>query len=349
MKTRGLTDFYLPSKVAYHVKILLASILIAVFFNTLWAADPFNDNFWYMIGSLFIQLEIFMFLAFRIFAPGSIKHGKTYKKQMISKLIKFYLIVFLIAAGFLFTSLIIATFLSEQTMTDVWNQFIQFEISNFLISWFIGIALGSLVFFYKEWNESLKREQKLREEKLIFQYETLKNQVNPHFLFNSLNTLSSLVSKDAKLAEKFISRFSMIYRYILENSNVELVKLSNEIAFVNDFFFLQKIRDNGKVELNLDIPNIEMYEILPISLQLLIENALKHNAATRDEPLKIKVFIEEGYLVVENKMQAKMQMEVSSKIGLKNLGERVKLVMNKEVSVESEYGLFVVKMPLKSV
>lgn len=349
MKTRGLTDLYLPSKVAYHVKIVLASILIAIFFNTLWSDKTFDANFPYMFGILIVELEIFMFMAFRIFAPGAIKTGKTYKKQIITKLIKFYMLVLLISAAFIIVPIAINMQMHDQSFSEIINNFIKYELKAMLISWLIGIFIGSLVFFYTEWNSALKREQKLREEKLIFQYETLKNQVNPHFLFNSLNTLSALVSKDTKLAEKFISRFSLIYRYILENSNVDLINLSKELAFVKDFFFLQKLRDNGKINLNLDLPEIEKYEILPISLQLLIENALKHNAATMESPLEIKVSLEDGFVVVENNQQAKMQLEPSSKIGLQNLKERVKLVMNKEVSIVSENGLFIVKVPVKPI
>lgn len=349
MKTRGLIDFYLPNKIAYHLKIVLASILIAIFFNIIWAGEPFNENFPFMFGILIVELELFMFMAFRIFAPGAIKTGKTYKKQIIIKLIKFYLLVLLISGAFIIVPIAYNMLMHDQSFYEIINNFIKYELKAMLISWLIGIFIGSLIFFYTEWNSALKREQKLREEKLIFQYETLKNQVNPHFLFNSLNTLSSLVSKDAELSEKFISGFSSIYRYILENSNVELISLSKEIEFIEDYFFLQKIRDNGKIDLNLDLSDVEKYEILPISLQLLIENALKHNAATRDNPLQINVSMEDGYVVVENNLQAKMQMEPSSKIGLKNLKERVKLVMNKEVSVSSSDGLFIVKIPVKSI
>jgi len=349
MKTRGWIDFYIPSKIAYHLKIVIASILITLFFNTIWTGDPVNENFWVMLGSLIVQLEIFMFLAFRIFSPGSIKMGKHYKREIIIKLIKFYLLVFLIAIGFLFITIMFQKLSGSQSYSDILQQFIHNGLINFLTSWLIGIAVGSLVFFYFEWNASLQREQKLREEKLIFQYETLKNQVNPHFLFNSLNTLSSLVSTDSKLSEKFISKFSLIYRYILENRDKDLVPLSKEVDFVRDYFFLQKIRDNGKIVLDIKINDLEKYEILPISLQLLIENALKHNAATKDNPLKIKVRKEDDFIIVENGLEPKMRLEPSSKIGLKNLRERVKLAMNKDVIIEQSNNFFIVKMPVKSI
>lgn len=349
MKTRGWIDFYLPSKIAYHLKIAVASILIAIIFNWMWSGEVFNENFWIMLGMLFVQLEIFMFLAFKMFATGTIKVGKSYQREIIIKLIKFYLLVFIIALGFTFLTITMSMVLTNQSFTDIINHFFRNELKGMITSWLIGISIGSLIFFYNEWNNALKREQKLREEKLIFQYETLKNQVNPHFLFNSLNTLSSLVSKDARLSEKFISKFSLIYRYILENRDKDFVALSKEIDFVQDYFFLQKIRDDGKIILDIEIDDSHKYEILPISVQLLVENALKHNAATKDNPLAIKISNEGPLLLVTNSLEPKMRLEPSSKTGLKNLKERVKLAMNKEVEVIIANAQFIVKMPLKSI
>ena len=197
-----------------------------------------------------------------------------------------------------------------------------------------------------QWLDSLKREQKLREEKLIFQYETLKNQVNPHFLFNSLNTLSTLVYKDPKLSDEFIKKLSIIYRYILENSERDMVDLHSEIQFVRNYFYLQKIRDNGKIELKIEVEDQEDYQILPISLQLLVENALKHNAATREKPLTIIIKKEDESIVITNNIQPKLNIEKSSKIGLKNLAERVKLMTGKEIEIEETRDQYKVIIPL---
>ena len=210
MKTRGLVDLYLPKKIYYHVKILIGAILITMFFSLLWSGKPINKNFWYMFSSDFIQLHIFMLIALKIFSPKRINKEKSYKKQIIIKLVLFYLTVITIAFTIVFFTISLGLIFGDQNFGDILDQFIKYELKGLIISWIIGVSLGSLVFFYLEWNNTLKREQKLREEKLIFQYETLKSQVNPHFLFNSLNTLSSLVSKDAKLSEKFIAKFSSI-------------------------------------------------------------------------------------------------------------------------------------------
>ena len=347
MKSRGIIDFYLPSKIAYHIKIVLGSAFISMFFTLIWKGKLIDESFQMMFVVNIVQLEIFMWIALRIFNTPEKKQGTSYRNAILIRLIKFYFIVLLVATVVLFTTIFISMMSSGQTFDAVIQHFFQQEFKGFLISMLIGVSIGTLVFFFIEWSNSLKREQKLREEKLIFQYETLKNQVNPHFLFNSLNTLSSLVAKDAELSERFIQKLSSIYRYILENRNVDFINLSTELDFVKNYFYLQKIRDNGKIELELPKESTDQYEILPISIQLLIENALKHNAATRDNPLKIKVSLEDDLVVVENKLSPKMQMGPSSKLGLKNLEERVHLVMNRKVFIEPSDDSFIVKIPVK--
>jgi hypothetical protein len=210
------------------------------------------------------------------------------------------------------------------------------------------LLVFTIIFFYVIWRKSIMREQKLREENLIFQNETLKNQVNPHFLFNSLNTLSSLVKTQTEIAEHFIGRLSSIYRYILENSTKDRVPLKAEIAFVEDYFYLHKIRSEGKILLSIDINEGAGYEILPVSLQLLIENAIKHNMATLEKQLKIAIYLEGRNVVVKNNIQKMATQMVSTKIGLKNLGERIRLITGKEIIVEETNNDFLVKVPLLS-
>ena len=186
--------------------------------------------------------------------------------------------------------------------------------------------LGSIVFIYILWRKAIDREQKLKEENLIFRYETIKGQVNPHFLFNSLNTLSSLVRTNPDVAEEYINKLASIYRYILDNVQSNHVPLQVEIAFVNDYFSLHKIRDGEKIQLNIQLNDINKYKVLPISLQILIENAIKHNMATRESPLYISLQYEDGYIVVKNNLQKMVNLGRSSGNGLKNLQERIVLL-----------------------
>jgi two-component system, LytTR family, sensor kinase len=340
-------DLYLPSKVAYHVKIFLAGIFITVGFNLLWKGILFTEGFWVTLVSVIIQLEIFLIIALKIFAYRLNNSGNEYKKKIIARLSGFYLIILVIGTAFVFLGVVASMLYDDVQVSQMLEQFISQELKRFLISWIIAVTLSSAAFFYMEWNNALKREQKLREEKLIFQYETLKNQVNPHFLFNSLNTLSSLIPKDPELSERFITKFSAIYRYILEKSDSEMVGLHEEIEFIESYFFLQKIRDDGKINLQIEVGHPEVYQILPISLQLLVENALKHNAATHENPLTIRIYLEnDGTLIVENNIQKKMNLEPSSKIGLKNLKERISLMMNKPLLIEEGTEKFLVKLPV---
>jgi two-component system, LytTR family, sensor kinase len=174
--------------------------------------------------------------------------------------------------------------------------------------------------------------------------------LNPHFLFNSLNTLSSIIYHDVQQADKFIFKLSSVYRYILDQHESKLVNLDNELAFVRDFFFLQQLRDGDRIHLEIEVDQPSRYQILPVSLQLLVENALKHNMATTEKPLNIKISMSGSqYLMVKNNRQPKQQLEGSFQIGLKNLNERVTMITGKDLIVEKNEEMFSVKIPIASV
>ena len=241
-----------------------------------------------------------------------------------------------------------SSLISGNSSADVISNFLKYEFKGWFRSTFLGLMFGAAIFLVIQWQDALKSVQKLVEQNLIFQNETLKNQVNPHFLFNSLNTLSSLVSTQPEIAEKFISRLSSIYRYILENSSKDRIPLELELSFVRDYFFLHKIRDEEKIELEIQVSDPGKFEILPISLQGLIENAIKHNKATREEPLKIVIFIEGQEIVVKNNLQKMASQVRSTGIGLKNLAERVKLITGRDLFIEETNIYFLVRIPLLS-
>ena len=228
------------------------------------------------------------------------------------------------------------------------GSFFKYSFWTWFKSTLTGLTIGTIIFMIIIWQESLLREQKLREENLIFQNETLKTQVNPHFLFNSLNTLSSLIESQSELSKIFLHKLASTYRYILENGNKDKVALKNELEFITDYFDLHRIRGEGKIFLNISVPDSENLWILPVSLQILLENAIKHNMATRESPLKISVFNEGEYIVVKNNLQQMSYQSRSTHIGLKNLDERVKLVTGKPVLIIRTSEEFIVKVPLLS-
>jgi LytS/YehU family sensor histidine kinase len=298
---------------------------------------------------LFVQLEVFIYLGGRLFAQ--LKFDKRPVEITRIVLVRFmvFLSLCLVASMIIFLALLyIVNWINGENLSMVFSNFIHDELRGWFKSTITGLSAGAVIFIFLLWQTSLRREQKLREENLIFQNETLKNQVNPHFLFNSLNTLSSLVTVQPELAEKFINRLSAIYRYILENSTKDKVPLEAEISFINDYFFLHKIRDDGKIELEVSIKESDNFEILPVSLQILVENAIKHNKATREDPLKISVFLEEHWIVVKNNLQRMATQIRSTGIGLKNLGARIKLSTGKYLVIEETNNYFLVKVPLLS-
>jgi len=349
MKTRGAIDLYLPKRLAYHVKIILVSVLGAIIIKISSGSELLYQGTLFAFLMLVFQLEFFIWLGAKFFSKLTYTTPNEYVRKAIIRLILFFLLAFFISI-IIFVLFTIAIFLiNNEDISQVMPHILKTEYKGFLIGAGSGYLFGSLAFFYFQWIDSLKREQKQREEKLIFQYETLKNQVNPHFLFNSLNTLSSLVSKDAKLSEEFIQKFSSIYRYILENKDLDHVNLRKELEFVKDYFFLQKVRDDGKIELNINIEDPDNYLILPISLQLLVENAFKHNMATRKEPLIISIDLNEQdrIITVSNHLKPKTQIGESSRIGLANLSERNKLFTGREVEIIQSDSEFIVHVPLK--
>jgi two-component system, LytTR family, sensor kinase len=231
------------------------------------------------------------------------------------------------------------------TIKDAFHQLGGKELVDVLKSLSIGGFVATLMFFFMLWQDAMKSAFRAREKMLVYQSETLKNQVNPHFLFNSLNTLSSLIPVDPEKAEAFTYKLSAIYRYILENREVELVPLEQEIGFVRDYYFLQKIRDEEKIDLTISIENPKCL-ILPISLQLLVENAFKHNVATLERPLNVLIAQNGDWVEVKNNLQRKTQLGGPSGLGLKNLSERVKIHTGRSLEIREETDQFVVRMPL---
>jgi hypothetical protein len=344
MKTRGIIDFYLPVKVALHLKVIIGGTLFSLIWSLFAGQEIFTKQFFFSTLIIIGLMELGVWLGFYFIDRKQIKSGKEYTKKIILRLIAFYIIIFSISALLFFLLNLFAYIRHGWDLSSLPKDMIAGS-KGWIVGAIIGILIGTLVFFYSQWQDALKNEQKLREEKLIFQYETIRNQVNPHFLFNSLNTLSSLIDGNPA-AESFISQLSSIYRYVLENHNAETVSLENEIEFARNYFSLQKIRYEEKVE--MDIPSVEMkkFRILPVSLQILIENALKHNSATRENPLKISIFMENEYIVVKNNLQKKLNFESSPGTGLKNLGERLRLITHKEMQIIENKDQFIVKIPL---
>jgi two-component system, LytTR family, sensor kinase len=198
----------------------------------------------------------------------------------------------------------------------------------------------------KEYNES--RVEQLNVAKAQAELEALKNQIDPHFIFNSLNTLSFLITRDPKNARLYNDTLARVYRYILSNKDRDLVLLREEIDFISNYFYLLKIRFAGAISMVIEITDLsaENYLIPPISLQALVENAIKHNEFSEKKPLCIDVSISADYVIVRNALNRRSNPQPTSKIGLSNLDNRYKLLTKRNIQVENNFESFTVKLPI---
>ncbi len=212
---------------------------------------------------------------------------------------------------------------------------------------FFVLTIYESMFFYSQLQKAMMEQEALKREHIISQLEGLKNQVNPHFLFNSMNTLAQLIPEDSGRAVKFVEKLSKVYRYILEIKDQKVISLKEEVRFVNAYIFLLKERFEDNLKVEIDIPESRMQDkVLPLSLQMLIENAIKHNVISKERPLSITVKTDKGHLHVENNLQLKNQVMNSTKMGLQNIRKRYRFFTDSTVVVMETKEFFAVSLPL---
>lgn len=207
------------------------------------------------------------------------------------------------------------------------------------------------VFLVKESESEMLKNEQLERAKAEAVLQALKNQIDPHFMFNSLNTLSYLIEEAPAKAREFNEHLADIYRYILQNKTRDLVMVGEEIIFLQDYFSLQKIRYENAVtlQINIDDDVLEQFVIPPISLQILAENAFKHNEFSIHDPLQINVFFETQKIIVQNRIMKKETAKQSSKVGLINLLERYKLTTGMPIEVKQTTTNFTVYLPILKI
>ena len=231
-----------------------------------------------------------------------------------------------------------------------------FKGSNLYTHFFyIVLSLGISVFFHAKdfmikWKLSMTQEntkQEIVAKTETAKFESLKSQLDPHFLFNSLNVLTSLIGENPIQAEKFTTKLSKVYRYVLEQRNKDLIPVMEEIKFANTYMELLGMRFEDAVK--FDIPSSvsnENFKIVPLSLQLLLENALKHNVVSSSKPLTVKIYEQGNYLIIENNINPKEAIGKGTRVGLRNIADRYGLISDKNVIIENDHKIFKVSIPL---
>lgn len=213
---------------------------------------------------------------------------------------------------------------------------------------FLVETLYEADYTFLRYQESLDDVESMEQQAEYQEFDTLKNLINPHFLFNCFNTLSSLISEDTQRANRFLDELSKVYRYLLLNNQQSVSALENEIRFIRSYYQLLKTRYGRALELNIDVaPHYQRYFIPSLSLQLLVENAVKHNIASNDQPLVIDIFTTgAGQLIVNNNLQRKPVPAVSTRIGIDNIKMKYQLLHQPGFQIIEDEKNFTVALPL---
>ncbi len=232
-----------------------------------------------------------------------------------------------------------------------WSYFVTYEpklhyLISLLISLVVVLSFYSY-YFFKEISEKKIKEHQTVAQTETAKFESLKSQIDPHFLFNSLNVLTSLIGENPKQAENFTTKLSQVYRYVLEQKDKDLVPLEDELQFAKTYMDLLKMRFENAIQYQIpeNLENLN-YKVVPLSLQLILENAVKHNALDEQHPLKIEISIENQYLVIKNNINVKKQLASGTGFGLKNIYDRYQLISFKKIEIEKDETNFIIKIPL---
>lgn len=323
--------------------MLAVGFAIIVFYTTINYLSGKNTAENYADGAFSILITLILYFLFRImfgFLNENFPWKESIKKRLI---IEVPLILFIsIGAMILFTLF--------------WNQLHNKETSNailfmnctvaFLVSVIVNLFTeGSTIF--KLYRETAVSAEILKRKTLESHFETLKSQVAPHFLFNSLNTLIALIDENPKTAKDFVQHLANYYRYSMQVNARETVDLETELNLVRNYIFLLTSRfgDNLKVEFPQESANFSKH-VVPLAIQLLIENSVKHNIISSSKPLKVSIILEDKYLIVRNNLQKKDASEISNRLGLDNIRNRYAIVCNLPIEVVETDAYFQVKLPL---
>ncbi len=256
--------------------------------------------------------------------------------------------IFLITSLAVIISLIITVF--ANWVSKYTENFTGVLINNALLYIAANVILVSILegwIYYSESKKAKQQTRELQQELSQIKFEVLKSQINPHFIFNSLNVLSGLMNKDIEKAQQFIDEFSHIYRYVLETIEHSVSKLGKELDFMQSYLFLQQIRYGYSLNYSVKIDSKFLnYYLPPLTLQLILENAIKHNIINEAKPLKIELYTENDFLIVKNNLQPKISSGNSMGLGIKNLTKRYNLISDVQPLFFVETNYYIAKLPL---
>ncbi|MCF8369709.1 MAG: histidine kinase [Bacteroidales bacterium] len=329
-----------------HVRDLVIVVVIGNVVAFLFYPDV--DNFFRIVGlnslySLFIGGTLWKGNQFiGMYCGRKMNYNKEPYKVLRTNLVIMvvYSLIAILVVNYIWFVLIFGWTIEQLFSQSSATMIVEFGITIIITAIYFSVG------FFNSWRDAAVNEERLQKESIKLQYKALKNQVNPHFLFNSLNSLTSLVYHEPDLAAKFIKQLSEVYRYVLEHKDTELVALTDEINFCERYVFLQKIRHDKNLNVKFDLESKEPGWVVPVSIQMLIENAIKHNEISDENPLSIEISKDEDYITLKNNLQPRSVMKESGGIGLSTIRARYNYLSKNPVKIVEHEGVFQIQIPL---
>ena len=334
-------------KVRYRYLFILA-LAIYSYLNIRYTVGDKLFDFSISATALFITLALVVFGVWELNRLVEARLGFLYlffKRKLHPLLILFLLSLVNVA---------LVCFISMQALYAVADIPVQINTEHLTLLMAFGFrvnlflnCVNAIVFYMDKLKKTQLEAEQLKKISIEAQFEALRNQINPHFLFNCFNVLSTLVYKDAETSARFIDQLATVYRYLLYNQEKKIVSLKEELVFIESYLYLLKIRFGENISIKNEInPEGEELYVAPAVLQMLIENAIKHNVVSKKNPLEIALRIENGSIRVSNSLQPKEIKEESTQLGLKNIQSRYGFLSNRKVEIEETESRFTVKIPL---
>jgi sensor histidine kinase YesM len=340
------SPFFKNWRMGYHLKILAGMLLLALLI-TVFLSENWNQGFRGFIISYSWGLAICVTQwlgnsgIFRLLDKKYSWQDHLVKRAIFGSLA---LIVYSASAyvvvEVIMYKLVVGSLPENVVIWGLRSSYIAIFISFIVSLVFVAVA------FFENWKKSLLEAERFKAEMLMYKYEALQNQINPHFLFNSFNVLSDLVYEDQKKAVGFINQLSQLFRYVLDSRDKELVNLKEELEFIEAFSYLLQSRFEEKLAIVKDVEAGENEMIVPMTLQLLIENCVKHNEISASQPLTIQIVRNGEYIRVENKLQLKSTGSDSKKTGLNNIRQQYRYFTDKEIVITQTDRTFSVEVPV---
>jgi len=332
----------LQSLIVGFVAFLLLTFLNKAFGNTIVLDELLAIQFLYTVVFVFAIMYANKYL-FHVLSQFFDKDKFTLKRLIVGLLSSFVVTLSVIFLLRIFEDVVI----EKNSFSQFWSKENTLSYIVVMVITFIAVLLFNMFYYYKIYNENRVKEQKIIAGTASAKFESLKNQIDPHFLFNSLNVLSSLIEENPQNAQRFTTSLSKIYRYVLEQKDKELVSLEEELSFAKTYMNLLKMRFENSLFYELpEIATNSDVKVIPLSLQLLLENTVKHNVVSEKKPLHIRIFVEDNYLAIQNDFQKKEVLQDRQGVGLQNIINRYGIITNRKVLIIQTEQTFTVKIPI---